>query len=307
MNEKVTVIVPVYNVEKYLTKCLNSLLKQTYQNLEVILVNDGSTDNSRKICEGFVAKYDNFVLINTANHGQSVARNIGLKMANGSYIGFVDSDDYIDEDFYTELVKAIKKTNAAIACTPLTTKQTDEDYQVISSESAICRIMGGDLGTVVWNKLFRAEILRNVSFPVGQVHEEIEFNRLYLQKVHSLVVVQVNEYHYNKSREGNTNSRFEISRLNVFSQLKLFIKDLHQNHKRVAERQVIFFGVIQFMDMYKVAFSNKVDRVVRKKIRKCYFYFFKKFLSINSIKDHPMFFLKCLIFVFAPNYYVKNN
>ena len=101
--KKISIIIPIYNAERHLEKCLKSVIEQTYKNLEIILVNDGSTDMSKKICEEYQKKDLRIVLLNQSNMGPAETRNRGLSIATGEYISFIDSDDYIDKDFYNEL------------------------------------------------------------------------------------------------------------------------------------------------------------------------------------------------------------
>ena len=108
-NIKVSIIVPVYNVEKYLAQCLDSLINQTLKEIEIICVNDGSKDNSAKILTAYAQKYVRIKIINQTNQGLSAARNNGISVATGEYIGFVDSDDWVDIDFYKKLYSAGKK------------------------------------------------------------------------------------------------------------------------------------------------------------------------------------------------------
>ena len=110
----ISIIVPVYNAEKYLNRCISSLLNQTYYNLEIILVNDGSTDNSKKICENAAKNDSRIKLINSVNEGVSLARNKGLKEANGDYISFVDSDDYVEPDYVEKMLLTLKSKKVDI-------------------------------------------------------------------------------------------------------------------------------------------------------------------------------------------------
>ena len=112
---KISVIIPVYNVERFLKKCLESVINQTLSDLEIICINDGSTDKSLSILNSFAQKDNRIIVINQDNQGQSCARNAGLSIATGKYIGFVDSDDWIDLDFYEKLYNTAKKYNADIA------------------------------------------------------------------------------------------------------------------------------------------------------------------------------------------------
>ena len=113
--ELISIIVPVYNVEKYLKKCVDSIVNQTYKNLEIILVDDGATDNSGKICDELVELDNRIKVYHKKNGGLSDARNYGVERATGDYIGFVDSDDYIDAEMYEKLYEAIKKENVDVA------------------------------------------------------------------------------------------------------------------------------------------------------------------------------------------------
>ena len=115
-NEKlISVIVTAYNIEKYLSRCMDSLLAQTYRNLEIILVDDGSTDGTPEICEEYVRKSNKVTVIHKENGGPSAARNAGLAIANGEFIGYVDGDDFIEPDMYQDMLSACLKTGAQIA------------------------------------------------------------------------------------------------------------------------------------------------------------------------------------------------
>ena len=112
MNPKISIIVPIYNVEKYLPKCIDSIINQTLENIEIILVNDGSTDSCAEIIESYANKDNRIKVIHKKNGGQSSARNMGLDIAKGEYIGFVDSDDWLHYDMYENMYKSIKKVNS---------------------------------------------------------------------------------------------------------------------------------------------------------------------------------------------------
>lgn len=114
-NPKVSIIIPVYNTEKYLSRCLNSLVKQTLHDIEIICINDGSEDNSLSILENYASSDERIVLIDQKNQGQSVARNRGIEIARGKYIGFVDSDDWVDDNYFEKLYCAAENNNCDIA------------------------------------------------------------------------------------------------------------------------------------------------------------------------------------------------
>jgi len=127
MNELISIIVPIYNVEIYLEKCLNSIINQTYKNIEILLINDGSSDNSLRICKKYQKKDKRIVLINKKNGGLSSARNAGIDKASGNYLLFIDSDDYIEIDMIEKLYNNIKSNNADISiCNFFITKKNKD-------------------------------------------------------------------------------------------------------------------------------------------------------------------------------------
>lgn len=167
---KITVIVPIYNMELYLSRCIRSLVNQKYPNLEIILINDGSTDKSGVICDKWKNDYSNITVIHQKNKGVSHARNIGLKMASGEYIGFVDPDDYVDENMYMELYKNLISANADIAICGIT---NEFENKKIIIKKGIDRIMTGDeaikydiLHGVFYtcNKLFSSKICEDIFY-----------------------------------------------------------------------------------------------------------------------------------------------
>ena len=178
---KISVIIPVYNCEKFIEKCLQSLVNQTLTDIEIILVNDGSTDNSQKIIEKF--SDTRIKLINKKNGGQSSARNVGLDVANGEYIGFIDSDDWVDSDFFEKLYNTAKKYNADIAMTdfirigPTKYKKRlniseEKIYEKIENKIKIANALKEGC---IWNKIYKKEILTGLKFNEGMYFEDGPF------------------------------------------------------------------------------------------------------------------------------------
>ena len=179
MEEKISVIVPVYNVEKYLEECLLSIINQSYKNLEIICVNDGSTDNCAKILEEFAIKDPRIIVLTQKNQGVSVARNNGMRASTGEYIGFVDPDDYISEDFYLELYSILKDHNADIAWAKI--NFVNEKSELIRAESFYKRVAYSLAEKItlakhgyVWNKLYRSDFIKenNLLFEEGVLIED---------------------------------------------------------------------------------------------------------------------------------------
>src|SRR5690625_2548688 len=172
----ISIIVPVYNNEEYLEKCLNSILNQTFQQYEIIIINDGSTDKSGAICRAYAEKESRITVIDQDKRGVSAARNLGVQRAVGTFIGFVDGDDYIDENMYEYLYEACIRTGSDISICKLgrkingkITNEIDDDYELIlEHETAMEELFKGELYRFsLCNKLFNKSCFDHVTFPVG--------------------------------------------------------------------------------------------------------------------------------------------
>lgn len=181
MNELISVIVPVYNVQEYLGECIESIINQTYTNLEIILVDDGSTDGSGEICDAYKLKDSRIRVIHKANGGLSSARNQGIECSKGAYISFVDSDDWLELDFYQNLYDSIKMTKAEIATCGryLVSNDSKEAYyccscqKVYSRNDALREIFRlGSIDVAAWDKLYCSSIFKYVRFPEGEINED---------------------------------------------------------------------------------------------------------------------------------------
>lgn len=224
----VSVIVPIYNVEKYLRICLDTIVNQTYKNLEIILIVDGATDLSGLICQEYQKKDSRVIVIVQENAGLSAARNTGMSYSHGEFIGFVDSDDFIYLDMYEKLVRVMQQTNADIVECQAETVYQDKMYVQQDASFDISELSGYDAleklmrhvksefpRYAVWNKLFRREILYNLNFPVGEIHEDYFFDavaflrakkyvllnqQLYCHRIrsHSITTTPFNPHDYDK-------------------------------------------------------------------------------------------------------------
>ena len=187
---KLSIIVPVYNAEKYIHKFVMSILNQTFTNFELILINDGSSDNSGNICDHYASVDERIKVIHLKNSGASVARNVGVENAIGDYIGFVDSDDYIDSNMYHDLLEAAEDTNADIIkcgyrefdCDLMgRVCNFDSEYECIrDKKTLLSRFFEGVLYVVVWNGIYKREIAVKVKYPRGLVAEDNYASGMYL-------------------------------------------------------------------------------------------------------------------------------
>ena len=204
MDELITVVIPVYNVEKYLNRCIESVINQTYKNLEIILVDDGATDNCPSICDEYAKKDSRIKVIHKKNGGLSDARNVAIDVAKGAYIGFVDSDDYIALDMFEKLYNAINEYEADISvCLHYVEKGKALSIEVPPMDEV--KVMGRDeaekllledkfVKNYAWDKLYKATLFEGVRYPVGRNYEDIATTYLLFEKADK--VCRIPEYLY---------------------------------------------------------------------------------------------------------------
>ena len=219
----ISVIVPVYNVEEYLEECLESIKQQTFTDIEVILVNDGSTDGSREICERFCQKDSRFKLINQENQGQSVARNRGVKESVGKFIMFVDSDDVINKNLLEVLLPYMKTEVDIVECRM--TRKKEEFY--LNKPSKI--VFKGNAKEAILNcieikevkfcpvtKLYRREIVEKVPFLEGYIYEDVFTGINYLKHMRKIVVVDYIGYYYRVRPNSTMTKSYTEKDLDIF-------------------------------------------------------------------------------------------
>jgi glycosyltransferase involved in cell wall biosynthesis len=228
-NELISVIIPVYGVEKYLDKCVLSIINQTYTNLEIILIDDGSPDNCPVICDQYARQDSRIKVIHKINGGLSSARNVGLDIALGKYVTFIDSDDWVIEDYIDILVSAIKKTNSQISVgnTLLVHSKdyieekdlkSDETLRIFSPVESVHNMSDLSNGlalpfTTVWGNLYEIELFTNLRFPHGKNNED-EFLNYKLFFLAKRIVYSPKYIYFYLVRNGSIlNSEFTISRL----------------------------------------------------------------------------------------------
>lgn len=221
----ITVIVPVYNVEKYLDNCVNSLVNQTYKNLEIILVDDGSSDNSPQICDKWKQLDGRIKVIHKENGGASSARNAGLDAAVGDYIGFVDSDDYIDFDMYEIMLKQIMDNHADAASCAIVRENPDGSVEMWGSKQARLNILDntsllqlvgaaeGILPVSPCNKLFSKKVISDIRFDLRfKYAEDVLFNFQVSENIKTMVVQNVARYHYVSNETSVSHRSFDKHR-----------------------------------------------------------------------------------------------
>lgn len=240
----ISVIIPVYNVERYLKRCLNSVINQTYRSLEIILIDDGSTDSSGKICDEYSSLDKRIVVIHKENNGLSSARNKGLGIAKGEYIGFVDSDDFIHPQMYEILYKAIVEEQLdMVSCKTQDTvsenvnlEQYDEVKELknmeIVSKKKILNNFHNEYYEKIWmtamHKLYRRNIFDDIRFMEGKIYEdEFSFHHI-IDKCTNVGIMQTVLYYYYLSPNSITRSKFTKNRFDIidatYDRFNFFLK-----------------------------------------------------------------------------------
>ncbi|MFS4469271.1 glycosyltransferase family 2 protein [Maribacter sp. 2210JD10-5] len=222
MLHKISVIVPVYNAQKYLARCLESIKNQTYENIEVLLINDGSTDSSGEICDKFYQNDERFQVFHKRNEGTSSARNKGLEYASGNYIIFIDCDDYIKPNMFIELINcALNEDLELVTCQYITTRDEVVGLKSIKTnqnKSAVEDFLEGmkynPHGVFnVWNKLISSSLAKSDLFIHGKIHQDALYISNLLGRIDEIGVIKKPLYIYNVENESVTRSNYTLKRV----------------------------------------------------------------------------------------------
>ena len=266
----ISVIIPVYNVEEYLEECLKSILHQTYKKLEIILIDDGSTDKSGKICDKYKKIDSRIVVIHKTNGGLSSARNYGLKIAKGEFIAFVDSDDYIDIHTYEESINCMLKYNCDIVEFKICGRDIDSKKKVIEMDKneVMYKHISSDYeypNVAVWNKLYKGNLIKNLRFPEGKIHEDYMFQCVALKNSVKYIFLNESLYYYRIRENSITHANFSVKdfdKLNIYKERTDYIRSLDDEYLvslSIAEEFVILFS------LYWKAYIAKMDEAKKLK------------------------------------------
>ncbi len=294
--EKISVIVPVYNNEKYLHQCIDSILEQSYKNLEIILVDDGSTDGSVQICDEYGQKDDRVKVLHQVNGGISAARNAGLNLASGDYIAFVDSDDFLDKNMYERLLHILQANNAdmSVCCfhqIDENGKQFDVPFSIVDEVTEPYSVLKrlaekrGWVYVVVWNRLYKREIFDNLRFPVNKLHED-EWVALPIYTSCKKVVFTASAYYYYR-----VNPNSVMGRKNNIKHLDgveaVYNRTLkYQEYGWTELLPSAYFCARNMLEALKnIKIKGKADRERKKEIVNMYRYVMKSADIRFSIKD----------------------
>ncbi|OUQ56650.1 hypothetical protein B5E58_10520 [Tyzzerella sp. An114] len=295
---KISVIVPVYKVEEYLNKCVDSIINQTYKNLEIILVDDGSPDSCGKICDEYAKKDSRIKVIHKENGGVSSARNAGLDVATGDYIGFVDSDDWIEPNMYEFLIKKCLYYNTDIARCEFIDEydfnisdkniSLNENYYIIeNSDNIIIDIIKGSWSEgVLCNKLYKSSLLRNIRLKNDLKYcEDLLFNYYVMKKANKIFVSNIKKYHYFRRNDSVTGVQISESSFDMLKVANIIISNEIDNReiyiyavRRIVRNCIVLINSCIINNLYKdkVSYMRNIIRKYIDNIKNDNVYTFKE-------------------------------
>lgn len=275
MEGLISVIVPIYNKEKYLKDCIESILEQSYSNLEILLMNDGSTDHSKEICEEYSQRDLRIKLISTENRGAARARNAGIELAKGEYLSFIDADDYIEKHYYEIMLEQMRKYNADIVECGLERVEEGTDYsfpkkmgkaRVMSREETLIELYGKEdeehVKTVIMcNKLFKRKLFDTVRYIPGRVIDDETIIYRLIEQCGRVVELEDRLYAYVQSSNSIMRKDFSMKRLDdsiaVYDECIEHFKKEPNIQACCIKRAIFFYG--EFIQ--RIASSNQINKV----------------------------------------------
>ena len=291
MNELITIIVPIYNVQKYLPKSINSILQQTYPTLQIILIDDGSTDDSGKICDEFKNLDNRIQVIHIAHSGVGMAREMGLLHAKGKYVGFVDPDDFIDKDMYLNLYKALHTNDADISvCNILCIKDEQESiYGVKINKEKIYRakecfekFLQKEFSYSLLNKLFKRELFNNISFDNCKFAEDFYIQVRIFGGCNKVICINKILYYYVKRKESLTETN-KLNNLYIYDEFNVYNK-IWDNISKIDSNSLQYF-----VPKYINTMLNLYERCILEKSLK---FFSKQIVEGLKIKKSSLLNIK---------------
>lgn len=291
MNDLISIIVPVYNVEAYLARCIDSILKQTHDNIEIILVNDGSKDNSGAICDEFAEKDKRIRVIHQENKGVSASRNAGLDVVSGEWIGFVDSDDWIEPEMFEMLLKAAVNSGKLVAVCGfvkyhlngwMEERVFEEIPKVLGKEQALEYMLSNRYYEgYIWNKLFSYKLIEGMRIRFDKtIHacEDLLFSTQVFSNINGIIYVNLPLYHY-EIRENSSVSIFDEKRLTGLGARRYVVElvgGASESLKQLVQVQYTHYAIGL---LYKAGQSCKNDMYLKRLRRDALRYWFIYFLS----------------------------
>lgn len=286
-NEIISIIIPCYNVEKYISKCIKSIIEQTYSNLEIILVDDYSTDNTYEILKEHSKKDNRIKLLkNIENNGAAYSRNKGLSVATGKYISFIDSDDYIDKIFYEKMLDKIIKNNADISICDIKTVYENNNQTIINKcydgdkFDSISILKSGFVASS-GNKLFKKEIIEKYKYPEGIINEDIPVIVPAILETDKIEYVDNVYYYYFQRNTSVQNSKFSSKKFDVVKSLDLTLERIKNSSKYDQIKDILIYNQIITFLIYEIVKIRKFS--YRRKALLEYYDKTKKYDIVNNL------------------------
>lgn len=255
MNKKISVIVAVYNTEEYLDRCLESLLNQTYKNMELVIVEDCSTDSSRKLLKKYKENENIKIFYNKENRGLSYSRNYGLKKSTGDFIGYIDSDDYVEPDYYEKLMRSIKdnKSDIAICDIKLVDEQTNkiQRCKCYTNDFDVCSVVNNGFAASACNKLFKRKNIEKYPFAEGKVNEDIAV--VIPTVIQAKKISYADTCYFYVQRGGSIqNSRFSNKRFDIFEGVKTTLERIKNEKDYEFYKNAIVYNQLILLLMFAI-------------------------------------------------------
>lgn len=304
MNKLVSIIIPVYNVEKYLNKCIVSVVSQSYKNLEVILIDDGSLDTSSQICDEWAKKDGRIKVIHQKNRGVSSARNAGLNIASGTYVGFVDSDDWIEQNTFEKLVELMEPRSMVVfnVCFETNSSSVNKfnfEHTVINNKTEIiCKIINGDFGwTACWDKFYDLTLIRENHLKFDEsltVGEDYFFIYQYAKLIDKVILTNDVFYHYYLER---SDSVMNSHNLDYYNRWLVTEKILYDNQDKQVQTTVVNRVVHELYDVVVelITMQHRSLQLYRLAILK-----YKKYFKVYFRKTHQVVSKKMWLLFISP-------
>ncbi|HJX32230.1 MAG TPA: glycosyltransferase, partial [Thermodesulfobacteriota bacterium] len=297
-NPLISLIVSVYNISKYLERCLNSIIEQSYKNIEILLVDDGSTDSSGHLCNLYQEKDNRIKVIHKTNNGLSSTRNAGLAVMQGDYVGFVDGDDFIDTYMYETLVKAMLDNEADIVQTGF--RHIDKHGNLVDTitfkkasytnleDMLYAHFEEKNIHTGVWTKLYKSKLFENIRFIEGHVFEDFALLPSLLNECKRFIVIDGAFYNYVSNPESISRDKVNLNVIKSRLEVPLYVlKDIEKINKNFIEYAYKYICNSSIRGYYSLKRTKKIDKEAKKEYIKKIIIQYEKYFKIY--KKDPSF------------------
>lgn len=322
-NDLISIIIPVYNMEKYLNNCLDSVINQSYSNLEILLIDDGSTDRSSKICKEYSKKDNRIKYYKKKNGGLSSARNYGINKCTGKYIGFIDSDDIIHKDMFKILYNNIIKSNADMSICEVTRFNKEPNYYItdnyqIYNNIDVLKIILEDrkIFNFAVNKLYKKELIKDIKFPLNKVQEDVGTIYKFIINTKKIVYTESRLYGYYTRNDSLSNFLTKKFIYDYFELLDIRAKDLKEynlnNYIELNKANVILGIFINISFNKDILKDKEIKKYLDNKLKELKI-LYKNIRNINTLKSNILIcillFNQNIFYIFYKYYFklIKNR